>query len=240
MLITSKIIVLHKLKYKDNDLIVNCYTKHRGAVSYLIKGALKSSKSNTSKSVYFQPLTQLNVVEDYKPNRSLQFLKEYKTYFLYRTLHQNIYKSAITLFLSEVLHISLKEEEENKELFNFLETSFQYLDTIENFANFHLLFLLKLTRYLGFQPETPNHDAYFFQLEIGTFSAKDEGGKSISGKNLTLLKQFMGINFDALSTIKISAENRQNFLNMLLNYFELHLEGFKKPKSLKVLSQIFG
>lgn len=55
-----------------------------------------------------------------------------------------------------------------------------------------------------------------------------------------LLKQLLGINFDALNTIKLNSKQRQSFLNMILLYYELHLGDFKKPKSLTVFNQVFN
>jgi len=175
----------------------------------------------------------------YKPNQSLHFIKEVKFNYIYKSLHNNIYKSAIVLFLSEILSNVLQEEEKNEDLFNFIETALQYLDNEDNFSNFHLLFLLKLTRYLGFQPQNLNENYPYFNLKSGVFEVSDQGMYSISGKNLTLLKRLLGINFDALDIIKINANQRQEFLNMLLFYFELHLGSFKKPKSLQVLNDVF-
>jgi DNA repair protein RecO (recombination protein O) len=141
--------------------------------------------------------------------------------------------------LSEILSNVLKEEERNEDLFHYIETALQYLDNEDHFSNFHLLFLLKLTRYLGFQPENLNDNYPFFNLQSGIFEMANHGIYSVSGENLTLLKRLLGINFDALKTVKINAKQRQEFLNMLLLYFELHLGSFKKPKSLQVLNDVF-
>ncbi|WP_439151053.1 DNA repair protein RecO [Winogradskyella sp.] len=239
MLTKNNSIVLSKLKYKDYDLIVKCYTQERGVVSYILRGVLKSKKSQT-KTVYFQVLSQLQIVETYKPNQSLHSIKEVRLNYIYKTLHTNIYKSALVLFLSEVLSNVLKEEEKNEDLFNYIQISLQYLDNEDKFSNFHLLFLLKLTRYLGFQPENLKMEYPYFNLETGVFEASNHGVYSISGENLTLLKLLLGINFDALDTVRINAKQRREFLNMLLYYFELHLGGFNKPKSLKVLNEVFN
>ena len=238
MLTKNNSIVLSKLKYRDYDLIVKCYTQQRGVISYLLRGVLKSKKG-LSKTVYYQELSQLQIEESYKPNQSLQFIKEVKFNYIYKSLHSNIYKSAIVLFLAEILSNVLKEEEKNDDLFHFIEAALQYLDNEDQFSNFHLLFLLKLTRYLGFQPENLNNDYPYFNLETGIFEASNHGIYSISGENLTLLKQLLGTNFDALNSVKINAKQRQEFLNMLLYYFELHLGSFKKPKSLQVLNEVF-
>lgn len=238
MLTKNNSIVLSKLKYRDYDLIVKCYTQQRGVISYLLRGVLKSKKG-LSKTVYYQELSQLQIEESYKPNQSLQFIKEVKFNYIYKSLHSNIYKSAIVLFLAEILSNVLKEEEKNDDLFHFIEAALQYLDNEDQFSNFHLLFLLKLTRYLGFQPENLNNDYPYFNLETGIFEASNHGIYSISGENLTLLKRLLGTNFDGLKSVKINAKQRQEFLNMLLYYFELHLGSFKKPKSLQVLNEVF-
>lgn len=239
MLIKTQAIVLSKLKYRDNDLIIKCYTKQRGIVSYILRGILKSTKSN-SKIAYFQPLSQLQIEEVYKANHSLQSIKEVKLHYTYYSLYTNIYKSSIAMFISEVLAIVLKEEEKNEILYNYIETALEWLDHENEFSNFHLLFLLKLTKYLGFYPETSNIELPYFNLSKGEFDTNKRDNYSISGENLDLLKQLLGIKFDALNSIKINSKQRQSFLNMLLLYFELHLGDFKKPKSMQVFNQVFN
>ena len=238
MLRSNNCVVLSKLKYRDYDLIVKCYTEEHGITSYMLRGILKSKKSQ-SKTIYFQPLSLLQIEENYRPNQSLQFIKEVKFSHVYKSLHTNIYKASMVLFLAEILSTVLKEEEPNKDLYNYISIAFQYLDAEDNFSNFHLLFLLNLTKYLGFYPEKTHQKHPFFNLESGVFESDNKGKHSIFGENLLLLKHMLGINFDALYLVKINAKQRREFLNMLLHYFELHLEGFKKPKSLQVLNDVF-
>lgn len=238
MLTKGKAIVLSTLKYKDNDLIVKCYTSHRGCVSYLQRGVLKSKKGRI-RAVYFQPLSQLEIDETYRPNRSLQVLKEIKPLYLYHTLHTNLIKAAVAMFLAEVLSSTLNEEESNLPLFNFLETVFQYLDKEEKFANFHLLFMLKLSRYLGFYPDLESIQNPYFNLESGLFERESPVKYFIKGSNLEVLKSLLGMDFDALNSLKLSSSQRREFLNVLLLYFELHLGSFRKPKSLQVFNEIF-
>ena len=238
MLTKNNIIVLSKLKYRDYDLIVKCYTQQRGVVSYLLRGVL-NSKRGSAKTVYFQALSQLQIEEQYKANQTLHTLKDVRFNYVYKSLHTNIYKSAIVLFLSEILSNVLKEEERNMDLFDYIETALQYLDNEDQFSNFHLLFLLKLTRYLGVQPEDVHDRSPYFNLETGIFETTSRGRYSVSGEKLALLKRLLGTNFDDLDSVKINAKQRQDFSAMLLLYFELHLGSFKKPKSLQVLNAVF-
>ncbi len=239
MLSTTNAIVLSKLKYRDNDLIVKCYTQEHGVISFLVRGVLKSKKSNT-KTAYFQLLSQIQVVFNYTKTRTLYTLKEVRTNTVYTSLHSHILKSAVVMFLSEILATTLQEEEKNDALYSYLETTLLWFDADTEYANFHLLFLLKLSKYLGFYPDTTHIDSMFFNLEDGSFQMKDFGKHSISGENLILLKQLLGIKFDALPSIKINAQKRQSFLNMMLLYFELHLGSFRTPKSLQIFNQVFN
>ncbi|AUP79187.1 DNA repair protein RecO [Flavivirga eckloniae] len=239
MLITTNAIVLSKLKYRDNDLIVRCYTQQLGVVSFLLRGVLKSKKGN-SKIAYFQLLSQLQLVIVYKNNRSLQAIKETRLNNIYASLHSNVLKSSIVMFLSEVLSNTLKEEEKNEVLYSYIETTLLWLDTHTEYSNFHLLFLLNLTKYLGFYPDTKNVDYPFFNLSEGRFETRSQDRYTISGQNLTLLKQLLGTTFDALNTVEINAKQRQSFLSMILLYFELHLGSFKTPKSLQIFNQVFN
>ncbi|MFD2822672.1 DNA repair protein RecO [Lacinutrix iliipiscaria] len=239
MISKTNAIVLSRIKYSDNDLIVRCYTEQLGVVSFLLKGVLKNKKGKV-KTAYFQMLSQLQLEINYQDNRSLQYIKDVKPHLIYSSLHTTIYKSTIAMFLAEVLSTSLQEEEKNELLYSYLETTFQWLDMHNEYSNFHLLFLLKLTKHLGFYPEIKDIDLSFFNLKDGKFEKTYSDLYSISGENLTLLKQLLGTTFDALPLIKINSRQRQAFLNMLLLYFELHLGSFKKPKSLEVFNQVFN
>jgi DNA repair protein RecO (recombination protein O) len=142
--------------------------------------------------------------------------------------------------LSEVLSSVLKEEEENKPLYYYLQTTFRGLDTTDKYSNFHLLFLLNLTRHLGFYPDTSDTNQMYFNLKIGLFESSLEGVYSVSGENLTILKQLLGTNFEQLENIKLNSKQRQSFLSVILLYFELHLGSFKTPNSLKIFNQVFN
>ena len=239
MLVKINAIVLSKLKYRDNDLIVKCYTRQRGIVSYLIRGVLKSKKGSST-SAYFQSFSLLLLEEYYKANRSLQGIREVKLDYQYKTLYTNILKTAVVMFLSEVLSSVLKEEEKNEPLYLYIENSLKWLDYADKCSNFHLLFLLNLTRFLGFYPDNQNRTFEFFNLSKGLFELKKDEIYSVSGKNLTILKLLLDIDFEELHTVQLNSEQRQSFLNMLMLYFELHLGDFKKPKSLQILNEVFN
>ena len=239
MQITTKAIVFSSLKYGDTSLIVRAFTASSGLKSYLLKGVLASKKGKL-KTAYFQPLMQLELVANHKNKGTLEHIKEAKISYPYTTIYTDIYKNAITMFLAEMLGNSIHEEEENKALFNFLEAALQWLDTHESIANFHLFFLLELSKYLGFYPDTSKASYPYFDLVEGEFCEHFTPNPCLSGENLAHLKSFLGINFDAFHTVRIGKEARQELLNNLVLYFELHLHGFRKPRSLAILNEVFS
>jgi DNA repair protein RecO (recombination protein O) len=237
MLVSTKAIVLNAIKFQDSSLIVKCYTQ-KGIKSYLLKGVLKSKKSKI-KPAYFQIFTLLDLVANHNNKGQLNYIKEVSVYNQFHSITTDIYKSSIAMFLSEVLNNVLKEEEENDRLFKYLEVSLIWLDEHPKTANFHILFLLNLTKYLGFYPKNASDDALFFNLKEGEFSFHKPINNYIFGENLTLLKSIIGINFDAISRMALNAKSRQALLGVLIEYFALHLPDFNKPKSLSVLQTIF-
>jgi len=239
MLASTKAIVLSKLKFKDSDVIVKCYTKEFGVKSYLLRNILKSKKGKL-KIAYFQELTILDLETDQRDGRSLQYIKELKLAYHYHSVHTNVVKSTIAMFLSEILSTILKEEEGNTELFQFLETSFVWFDQSDTDASFHLMFLIELTKYLGFYPNLHHIESDFFNLESGRFQKAESGLFCIDGEKLIFLKALLGIKFDANKKLNITNNQKRELLDMILIYYNLHLDSFKKPKSIDVLNQVFS
>ena len=125
-------------------------------------------------------------------------------------------------------------------MYNFLEASFQWLDIHDDISNFHLFFLLSLTKYMGFYPDVSQTNTDYFDLLEGKFILTPSLSPVIMGKNLKYLKKFLGIDFDTIHTINMKKANRQELLKSLVLYFELHLQGFRKPRSIAVLNEIFS
>lgn len=238
MQVTTKAIILTSLKYGDTSLIVKAFTLSDGLKSYLLKGVL-SAKKGKLKAAYFLPLSQLEIVASHRNKGSLESIRDAKVHYHYQTLHTQVLKNALTLFLAEMLSNAIYEEEMNIPLFNYVETTLQWLDIHDDVANFHLYFLLVLTKYLGFYPDTQNQDAEYFDLLEGEFVSMPALNPMIQGQNLIFFKEILGTNFDELGSIKMGKNNRQELLKSIILFYELHLQGFRKPKSLAILNEVF-
>jgi DNA repair protein RecO (recombination protein O) len=158
----SEGIVLHSLKYGDSGRIVTVYTEAFGRCSFLLQGL--HAKKSANKANLLQPLFLIELEMDHRQGRTLQRARELRINHPYQTVPYDIVKSSQAIFLAEFLYKTLREEEARTELFQFLSHSFQILDLLQTgAANFHLLFLLQLSRYMGFGPRN-DYAAVFQEL----------------------------------------------------------------------------
>ena len=237
MLVKTKAIVISSLKYQEKSLIVKCFTQSSGLKSYFVRDAFSSRKSN-QKIAYFQPLTILEIEAVHKNKGTLENFKEIKIATPFQSIHSDIYKSAIVMFISEILHHSIHEEEKNEPLFAFLETALFWLDNHNETANFHLILMLETTKYLGFYPDISEMDYPFFDANEGVFTPF-HGLGSLTEHETNLFKKLIVLKFDNNQKIFHVIE-RQILLKILIDYYTFHLDGFRKPKSLEVLATIFS
>ena len=196
MLVSSSAIVLSKVRYQDNDLIIKCLTRDLGVVSYMVKN-ISVTKKSKNKFAFFQLLNILDLETNFNPNRSIQYIKDLKIKYSFKSLHTNIYKSSVVMFLSEILSTIIHNEIKDIELFDFIESSLIWYDKSEESSTFYLIFLMQMTDYLGFYPDCTNMHYNYFNLEEGLFENSKNSKYVIKGGSLVLFKTILGIKFDS-------------------------------------------
>ena len=237
MLIKTKAIVISSLRYQEKSLIVKCFTQSDGLKSYFVQSTF-SSKKSSQKIAYFQPLTILEIEANHKNKGTLEHFKEIKLASAYHSIKTDVIKSTIAIFTSEILHHSIHEEEKNENLFSFLETALLWLDTHEEATNFHLILMMEMTKFLGFYPDVSEIDFSFFDTKEAYFTPF-QSVNSLTEHETHLFKKLLDLKFDADQKVFAGIE-RQILLKILLDFYTLHLDGFKKPKSLEVLKEVFS
>ena len=237
MLVKTKAIVISTLKYQEKSLIVKCFTLSDGLKTYFVPNVF-SSRKNSQKVAYFQALTILEIEATHKNKGTMEQFKELKLAHPYQTINTDILKSTIVMFVSEVLHHCIHEEEKNEHLFTFLETALLWLDAHDEAVNFHLILMVEITKFFGFYPDTSEADLPYFDLQDGIFE-QQQGLQCLSEQETHLFKRLLQLKFDSPQKVFTGTE-RQILLKILLDFYTLHLSGFKKPKSLEVLKEVFS
>jgi DNA repair protein RecO (recombination protein O) len=238
MLVKTTGIVLHQLKYSDSSVIAHIYTQLGGRQSFIVQGA--RSKSGGKKANLLQPLNILEMEVYQRGSRELQKLKEIRNKIPLNRISLDPVKTAIALFMAELLYKVLKEQEPNSGLFSFLEKSIEFFDLMEqDYINFHLAFMLQLSKHLGFSP-TNNYEPTnrFFDLQNGVFLSHLPVHPYALGEDISeKLHQLLSLGFQG-SMILTNAQRRE-LLDSILLYYSLHITGVDKFHSLDVLREVF-
>jgi DNA repair protein RecO (recombination protein O) len=233
-------IVLHSLKYNDTSNIVDIYTELYGRTSFLIP--VSRSRKATVKAVLFQPLSIVELEADFRSSSNLYRIKEAKAY-PFKSIPYHPYKSAIALFLAEFLYRAVKEDGENRPLFAYLKHSIEWLDEREtDFANYHLVFLMHLTRFLGLYPNLDDYHQgdYFDLLNAGFTSLRPlKHTFYVNPEESFRLTRLMRMNYDTMHLFTMNRVDRARCLTIIGDYYRLHIPGFHELKSLAVLQELF-
>ncbi|MDE5987123.1 MAG: DNA repair protein RecO [Prevotella sp.] len=212
MLVKTNAIVLHTLKYGDSKLIVDFYTEQLGRVTSVVKISV-SQRARLRKQL-FLPLTLLAMEIDYRPRQQMQKITDAQLLAPWQTLCFEPPKMTVAMFLAEILAYATRTEQPDTRLYSFVETSMQWLDlATEGTANFHIAFLVMLTKYLGWDIQHAD-DAWQF----GDIVQMDYGN---------------------MGGYPLSRQQRQAFLELLMRYYRQNIPSFPEPRSLQVMRQIF-
>lgn len=238
-LVKTQAIALWQQKYSETSIVVQMYTADHGRQSFIIPGARRPKAK--MKSSFFSPLSLLDIEQYRNEKGGLQKLKEVSLTNPLSNVRFDITKSSIALFLAEFLQQVLKEEEHNPNLFEFIANSVLLLDSKEDgIANFHLVFLMELTRFAGFYPHTNYaRDRQLFDVQNGLFCSA-ANAQTLQLHTSQLMAELLKTNFRSLQDLHLNHQQRANLLKAVTQYYNWHIPNMREIQSLDVLSTIFS
>ena len=240
MLITSRAIILSIVRYSDDALIVDAFTEEQGRVGFLVK--ISRSARAAVRHTLFQPLAVLELTWDNRSNSVLVRPKAARSALPFATLPYDPYKSAMALFIAEFLHHALRSEPASTHLYNYIEQSINWLDTCtRNFSNFHLVFLVRLTYFLGITPNVDYPERYkYFDLRAGSFvETCPTHPDYLADPEAQFIPMLLRMRYETMHIFHFNGDERTRLLRHINTYYRLHLEGMPELKSLAVLSEVF-
>lgn len=244
MIFKTKGIVLRSIKYGDTSLIVNVLTELFGVQSYLVNG-VRTAKKGASKSIYFQPASLLDMEVYHSDMKNLQRIKEYKWSYIYTNVFDDVIKNAVALYMVELLQRSLKQPEENADLYFFVEDAFTQLDVAPDAitANYALYFAVQLAQFFGFSildKYSVTND--ILDLQEGRFSEQlPSHANYIDGDLAYATSQLLkALHPKDLTEIKLNKNSRRQLLLAYQSFYSLHIADFGVMKSLPVLQEILS
>lgn len=240
MLTKTHAIVLRTIKYGESSLIADTLTEAMGRIAFMIRIS-KTTKAKVKKQ-FFQPLTLLDLEFDYRQKARLQYLKDVRIALPYVSISFEPTKSCILLFLAEFLYYVTRNEQKNIPLYKYVKSSLAWLDGAQSgFANFHLVFMMRLSRFVGF---FPNFDDFF----PGTFFDLRSGGfcqnvplhpDYLMPQEAERVGKLMRMDYETMHLFRLSRSERNRIAALALYYYRLHVPDMPELQSFSVLQEIF-
>lgn len=242
MIEKTRAIVLHFFKFKESQFVVDFLTESHGRLTFLVKMSAKNR--GTVKRQYLQSLMLLNIEFDFRPNLQFQKIKNVEVAYPFLDIPFSPLKVSLSLFLAEVLVHATRCEQNNEPLFAFVFDSLVWLDqTKGSVANFHILFLAKLSFYIGIGPNISEAscDSPYFDLVDGAFvSSVPTHSHFLSETESRELLQLLRLDYKTMHLYKMNRVQRNHCVEVILSYFKLHVPGFPDIKSLSILKELFA
>lgn len=241
MLHKTRGIVLKTTQYSESSVVVQIFTEKFGIQSYMING-VKKPRAKISMNM-LQPLHLVDMVAYHKHNVSIQRVSELRPAPAYSSIPYHIIKSTVTQFLNEVLYKSIRQQTTDEHLFDFIYNAMCWFDACgPDNVNFHLSFLLKLSRFLGFAPRSSEKsDDQYFDLQEGEFKSRPPAHPNYLLKpDADLFISLFNSPFEKINEIKINNATRREILDKILVYYRLHTASFGEIRSHQVLEEILS
>lgn len=240
MEVKTKAIVLRTVKYGDQSLIIDMITRDAGRVSFIAR--IPKTQRGKMKKQLFQPMTILEIVYNQNQRQSLQHMRDVRIGVPFTSISLDPSKMCVTMFLAEFLTYATRDEQRNEPLFAFLEAALRWLDAAKSgYANFHLVFLMRLSRFIGIMP---NVNAYtpgcVFDLREGRFSGVVPlHGDFLSPQESALIPRLGRMDFSNMRLFRMNHDQRNRITEVLLQYYRLHIPEMPELRSFDVVKEIF-
>ena len=240
MLTSSTGIVLRVVRHTDAARICEVLTREAGCISFIVRVA--SSKRGAAMRSALQPLGRLEAEWDQRAGRDLASPRNLRP-IPYTTIPFEPSKAAMALFLADFLHFAVRSEPPQQALFDYVWQSLEWFDTSEHgYANFHVAFLLRLSRFLGFCPtiETFQPGAYFDMQNSEFTMSHPAHSYFLPPAEAALLPDLLRMDFATMHLFRMTGRQRSELLRFAATYYRLHVPSFPELPSLSVLSEVFS
>lgn len=236
----TRCIILRTVKYGDTNVIIDMLSREYGRISVVWRQP-RSGKGRVRRQ-YFQPLSILEIDYDRRPSAQLPLLKDVRLAEPFVSLPFHPVKLSIAFFIAEFLSMATRDEQCDTSLYDFVEKSLVWLDATDNAsANFHLMFMMRISWFLGFYPDLESYTpASFFDMRAGVFVDFAPLHKDFlypsEASSIALLMRMSPYN---MHLFRFSHDERNRIVELLLRFYSLHIPGFREMKSWEVLREVF-
>lgn len=229
-----KAIALHTIQTNDKGGVVKLFTEPFGVRAYYVNWG--------KNSMLYQAMTLLEVEERERKKGSMALLTEVRRDPLLHEVASRPAKAAVALFMAEVLHRALAEDQPHPELFDFCHLSIQALDLDDHTSLYPLMFLTRMISHLGFAPphETKMGHAVFDLIGGEWLATPPLHGQYLEGREAQAFTSAIRMPRETVLQVFETRESRTRLLELLLRYLQIHLHSEQEVRSFAVLREVFA
>ena len=245
-IIRTEAVVLRTMPFRETSQIVTLFTREKGKITVLAKGArkLKSQFGAT-----LQTMAHIQAIFYYKPTRSLQTLSETAHLTVLNRITSDLDKISAGMRMIEMVNALMQDEEQNPQVLNLLTESLIGLDEADvNMANLWPYFQLRLAGCLGFLPAIDRDDVHalpekggLLMLDTGGMDAGKNASSSTVAASRTTLRAF-AILARAKQTdimrLTLKPEIMHEVSELIERYLKYHIEEALPTRSDRVIGQL--
>lgn len=240
-------VVIHRIDFKESDLIVTLYTADLGKVTGIAKGAKRSKRRFVNK---LQPFSYIRIVFS-EGRGGLIRLDEADMIRPFFRISEDISKVLYGSYFLEMVKEMTGEKEPNPQLFELLVTFLTLLNDSPPREEYPRIFELRFLDLLGYRPRLtecsicnqilpPDDGAWFSYRHGGSICKRCQinarGAVAISGATLQAMEMALGMDIAEVEGVQFSpqvlAEGKE-----ILPRFVQHQLG-KALKSLRVMEAV--
>ncbi|TSC95930.1 MAG: DNA repair protein RecO (recombination protein O) [Parcubacteria group bacterium Athens1014_10] len=241
----SKAIILSNYNFKENDKIINFYTRDFGKKELLAIGA---RKINSKLNPHLQYFTVLEIC--FVKGRNLDRLTSASIKENYFKINSSLKAIALGNFCLGVIDQLIKSSHPDESIFDLITELFELLN--KDLKKNHLedllisIFLMRFLSFLGYAPELyiclkcknkAGKEGNFFSFKRGGLVCakchqEDGASQAISAEAIKILRLFLSEELEVAEKIKAPKEILRQVNKITINFLAFHLEPTAKSEQL--------
>lgn len=245
-IVRTEAIVLRSLDYGETSQIVTLFTREKGKIGVMAKGA---RRTKSSFGATLQPMAYTQVVFYYKPTRTLQTLSESSHVESFHHLRRNLKTITVGLRIVELVDALMEEEDPNEEVFALVVQALRRLNATDvRVANLWPYVQLQLARVLGMEPSVERINVEAVTGEEGLFSranggvypddAAPEAPRRASRAALRAYAICARADLDTVMRLEMDPAVRREVESLVRDFLRYHFEEAYPDRSQSVIAQI--
>ncbi len=239
--VSTEGVVLRTVRHNDQHTIVRLYTPDLGAIGCLTPAG--NGKEACRRRGMLIPLSRIRCVVSISPGRELHRLRDVQVVdqSLLAILSHPV-KGALAQFIADLLDAVLREPQPDAVMYEFISLVGRELAATEKgVANYHLLTLLRLAHHLGIEPDWGEYRRGWWLDEVeGTFRGTPPmHGHFATPAESRVLTAMHRLGAAGLGKLRLNSEQRNYFVDRVIEYYRLHDIRVGRLQSLGILRQLF-